>query len=217
VVGRKYVLYAAIILFGIGSVIFATATDMSIIVVGRLIKGVGAGGLDVLQTIILCDITTLKERPRWLGVLSMANAVGAVTGPFIGGVFAEQVGWRWLGWINLITAGIIGVLTFFFLHLTPIEGGIKDKMRKLDRDCVWILLRLIVEPYTPLSPAVLRGGIPRNSSPSRQADSTTLLPSRSNEHHCVDANRLESKVSHCDVGRLEPHNDIPGLELHYWR
>lgn len=130
--GRKYVLYASIILFGIGSIIFATATDMKTIVAGRLIKGLGAGGLDVLQTIILCDITTLKERPRWLGVMSMANAVGAVTGPFIGGVFAEQVGWQWLGWINLITGGITGVLAFFFLHLTPIEGDIKDKMKKLD-------------------------------------------------------------------------------------
>ncbi|KAF7563662.1 hypothetical protein G7046_g477 [Stylonectria norvegica] len=132
VLGRKYVLYASIILFGIGSIVFATAKDMKIIVAGRLIKGLGAGGLDVLQTIILCDITTLKERARWLGVMSMANAVGAVTGPFIGGVFAEQVGWQWLGWINLITVAVTGVLAFFFLHLTPIEGDIKDKLRKLD-------------------------------------------------------------------------------------
>lgn len=132
VVGRKYVLYASIILFGIGCIIFATATDMNLIVAGRLIKGLGAGGLDVLQTIILCDITTLKERPRWLGVMSMANAVGGVTGPFIGSVLAEQIGWPWLGWINLITVGITGMLAFFFLRLTPIEGDIKDKMRKLD-------------------------------------------------------------------------------------
>jgi hypothetical protein len=132
VAGRKQVLYASIILFGIGCIVFATATNMNLIVAGRLIKGLGAGGLDVLQTIILCDITTLKERPRWLGVLSVANAVGAVTGPFIGAVFAEHVGWPWLGWINLITVGITGVLTFFFLRLTPVEGGLRDKMRKLD-------------------------------------------------------------------------------------
>lgn len=105
---------------------------MNIVVAGRLIKGLGAGGLDVLQTIILCDITVMKERARWLGVLSMANAVGAVSGPFIGGAFAEQVGWTWLGWMNLITVGVCGVLAFFFLHLTPIEGDIKDKMKKLD-------------------------------------------------------------------------------------
>lgn len=132
VVGRKYALYVAIILFGIGSIVFSTATGMSHIVVGRLIKGLGGGGLDVLQTIILCDITTLKERPRWLGVISIANAVGALAGPFIGGVFAEEVGWPWLGWINLITVALTGVLAFFFLRLTPLEGDIKDRMRTLD-------------------------------------------------------------------------------------
>lgn len=105
---------------------------MNFIVAGRLIKGLGAGGLDVLQTIILCDITTLRERPRWLGVLSVANAVGAVTGPFIGGVFAEEIGWPWLGWINLITVGITGVLAFFFLHLKPIDGSFRDKTQTLD-------------------------------------------------------------------------------------
>ncbi|KAF1818037.1 MFS general substrate transporter [Dissoconium aciculare CBS 342.82] len=132
VMGRKQVLYVAIALFGVGCIVFATAKDMSTIIVGRLIKGLGAGGLDVLQTMILCDITTMKERARWLGVLSSANAVGAVTGPFIGGAFAQDVGWPWLGWINLIAAGITGVLTFFFLHLTPIEGDLKTKARKLD-------------------------------------------------------------------------------------
>ncbi|GLB11600.1 hypothetical protein AtubIFM57258_008470 [Aspergillus tubingensis] len=121
VVGRKYVLYASIIFFGVGSIVFATATNMDIIIVGRLIEGLGSGGLDVLQSIILCDITTMKERPWWLGVISMANAVGAVTGPFIGGQFAQAVGWPWLGWINLITAGATGVLAFFFLHLTPLD------------------------------------------------------------------------------------------------
>ncbi|KAF2656375.1 MFS general substrate transporter [Lophiostoma macrostomum CBS 122681] len=132
VVGRKHVLYVSIFFFLVGSVIFATATNMNIVVVGRLIKGLGAGGLDVLQTIILCDITTLKERPRWLGVISVTDAIGVVTGPFLGGVFAEKVGWPWLGWINLITGSITGILAFFFLHLTPIEGQIKDRVRRLD-------------------------------------------------------------------------------------
>ncbi|CAE7193227.1 hypothetical protein CFE70_007156 [Pyrenophora teres f. teres 0-1] len=132
VVGRKHVLYTSILFFAIGSIVFATAPNMNTVIAGRLIKGLGGGGLDVLQTIILCDITTLKERPRWLGVMAVANAVGAVSGPLIGGAFAERVGWPWLGWINLIIVAITAVLTFFFLHLTPLEGDMKGKMRKLD-------------------------------------------------------------------------------------
>lgn len=130
--GRKPALYASVILFGVGSVVFTTAKDMNIVVAGRLIKGLGAGGLDVLQSIILCDITTMKERPRWLGVMSMVNAVRAVIEPFIGGVFAQHIGWSWLGWINLVVVGITGVLTFFFLHLTPIEGNLMENILKLD-------------------------------------------------------------------------------------
>ena len=99
---------------------------MNIAIAGRLIKGLGAGGLYVLQTMILC------ERPRWLEVMSMAASVGAVTGPFLGGVFAET-GWQWLGWINLITVAITGALSFFFfLNLTPIEGDMKQNMKRLD-------------------------------------------------------------------------------------
>jgi MFS family permease len=130
--GRKHVLNAAIILFAVGCIVFSTAKDMNSVIIGRLIKGLGAGGLDVLQTMILCDITTLKERARWLGVLSAANAVGAVTGPFIGGAFAEEIGWQWLGWINLIAAGVTGGLAVGFLHLTPLEGDLKTKSRRLD-------------------------------------------------------------------------------------
>jgi MFS family permease len=132
VVGRRSPLHVSILLFGVGSVVFATANDMNIVVVGRLIKGLGAGGLDVIQTIILCDITTLKERPRYLGLMSLATATGGVTGPILGGAFAELVDWRWLGWINVLVVGITGVLAFFFLHLRPIDAESKTKLLRLD-------------------------------------------------------------------------------------
>lgn len=132
VLGRKYPLYASCVLFGIGCVVFATASNMNVVVAGRLIQGFGAGGLDILQTIILCDITTLKERPRWLGVLSAANAVAAVTGPFLGAGLAQPDVWPWLGWIGLILAGITALLAYFFLHLKPLDADLKDRVRMLD-------------------------------------------------------------------------------------
>ena len=81
---------------------------------------------------IICDITSMKERRRWLADFSVANAAGAVSGPFIGAVFADQVGWPWLAWINLVAVGLAGVMAFFFLHLRPVEGGIREKMSRLD-------------------------------------------------------------------------------------
>ncbi|KAI0400471.1 major facilitator superfamily domain-containing protein [Xylaria palmicola] len=132
VFGRKQPLYASMALFVIGTITFATAQTMSILVVGRLIQGLGAGGLDVLEEIILADITTLKERPLYLGLLAIAIALGTITGPIIGALFSDLVDWRWIGWINLPIVGIVFLLSFLCLNLRPIPMGILAKARRLD-------------------------------------------------------------------------------------
>lgn len=132
VFGRKQPLYASIILFTIGSIVFAVAQNMTILIMGRLIQGLGAGGLDVLQEIILADITSLKERPLYLGVVAVFIATGSILGPILGAIFSESLDWRWIGWINLPITGIALVLTFFFLRLRPIPGRLSAKARQLD-------------------------------------------------------------------------------------
>ncbi|KAI0197895.1 major facilitator superfamily domain-containing protein [Astrocystis sublimbata] len=132
VFGRKQPLYASMVLFSIGTIVFATAQTMSTIVAGRLIQGLGAGGLDVLEEIILADITTLKERPLYLGVLAIAIAIGTISGPIIGALFSELVDWRWIGWINLPVVGVAFVLSFVFLNLKPLPETFITKARRLD-------------------------------------------------------------------------------------
>ena len=69
---------------------------MTVLIVGRVLQGLGAGGLDVLNEIILADITTLKERPLYLGLFAIPMLGGTVLGPIMGGLFAEYVTWRWM-------------------------------------------------------------------------------------------------------------------------
>ncbi|KAI1781220.1 MFS general substrate transporter [Hypoxylon cercidicola] len=132
ILGRKLPLYTSMVLFAIGAVVFAVAHDMPVLIVGRLIQGLGAGGLDVLEEIILADITNLKERPLYIGVLAVAIAAGTISGPVIGAVFSEFVDWRWIGWINLPFVVIAFVLAFFFLRLRNIPQSISVKVRGLD-------------------------------------------------------------------------------------
>lgn len=68
VLGRKIPLYTSFVFAVTGSVLFATARSMEMVIVGRLIQGLGGGGLDALNEILIVDITTLKERPLYLGV-----------------------------------------------------------------------------------------------------------------------------------------------------
>jgi MFS family permease len=101
VLGRKAPFYAGFVIFFIGSIVFAIAESMPVLIAGRLLQGLGGGGLDVLSEIILVDITTLQERPLYLGLLALPMAGGGVCGPVVGAALAEYVSWRWIGWIIL--------------------------------------------------------------------------------------------------------------------
>ncbi|KAF2651815.1 MFS general substrate transporter [Lophiostoma macrostomum CBS 122681] len=132
VLGRKAPFYTAYVLFFIGSVLFAVAKNMRVLIVSRVLQGLGGGGLDVLSEVILVDITTLKERPLYLGLFALPMAGGGICGPIIGAAFSEFVNWRWIGWMNLPLVATGVVLAYFFMHLRPVDGSYRSKLQRLD-------------------------------------------------------------------------------------
>lgn len=68
--------------------------------------------------ILLADLIPLKERPMYCGLLILFGAVGAVIGPFLGGLFIDHLNWRWAFYINFPFLFVIfGQL--IFLPLPP--------------------------------------------------------------------------------------------------
>lgn len=140
VLGRKIPLYVSFVVFIVGSVVFALAGNMGVLILGRVLQGLGGGGLDVLSEVILADITTLKERPLYLGLFSIPMAGGAICGPIVGAALAEYASWRWIGWIN-VPLGTAGLLLFvFFLKLKPIDTKLMSNLARLD----WIGMALFL-------------------------------------------------------------------------
>ncbi|KAH7368463.1 major facilitator superfamily domain-containing protein [Plectosphaerella cucumerina] len=140
--GRKYPLHVSIAFFTAGSVVFAVARDMRIVVAGRVLQGLGGGGIDVLVSIILADMTTLEERSKYLGLMAIPTAIGNIMGPFVGALFATYASWRWIGWINLPFLGTGALLLFFFLRLRPVPLGatLVSNLKRLD----WIGMPLVI-------------------------------------------------------------------------
>ncbi|KAH9892310.1 major facilitator superfamily domain-containing protein [Xylariomycetidae sp. FL2044] len=132
VLGRMLPLYASFVLFVAGSIVFACAQDMGVLIAGRVFQGLGSGGLDVLNEIIVADITTLKERPLYLGLLAVPMAAGTILGPIVGGLLSEYSTWRWIGWINLPISGLGLFLVIFFLKLRVIQQSVREKLARLD-------------------------------------------------------------------------------------
>ncbi|KAJ4411018.1 hypothetical protein N0V82_009088 [Gnomoniopsis sp. IMI 355080] len=76
--GRKPLLMGALAYFAIGSIVFGLSHNMGSVIAGRVIQGLGGGGLNILGSIIVSDMTTLKERPLYLGLLALPVAAGTV-------------------------------------------------------------------------------------------------------------------------------------------
>ena len=78
--GRKWVMIFAICVFLLGSILCGAAQNMSWLVAARVVQGLGGGGCLSLGSVIMSDITTLRERPKFLAMIAFAWALGTNIG-----------------------------------------------------------------------------------------------------------------------------------------
>lgn len=91
--GRRPVIMVGLVLFLIGAIIAGVSQGFGALLVGRSLQGIGGGGLIALTEIVVTDLVPLRLRGQWFGVISAMWSVGSVSGPIIGGAFAQNVTW----------------------------------------------------------------------------------------------------------------------------
>ena len=91
--GRRPMILIALVFFCVGAIVAAVAKNFTYMLVGRSIQGVGGGGIIALSEVIITDLIPLRWRGQYFGILSAMWSVGSVTGPILGGGFAENVTW----------------------------------------------------------------------------------------------------------------------------
>jgi MFS family permease len=113
VVGRRKPMLMSIVFFFVGGAVCGFANSGATLIIGRTLQGVGGGGIMLLTEIILCDMLSLRERSRFLGILLSVTALGAIVEPPFGSVIAEK-SWRWIFLLNLpISAGVFFTMGIF--------------------------------------------------------------------------------------------------------
>jgi hypothetical protein len=80
------------------------------------VQGIGSGGIYMLVDLIVCDLVSLRDRGKYLGIMLSTAAVGAVLGPVLGGLLAEA-DWRWVFYINLPIGGLVLIVMVMFLRV----------------------------------------------------------------------------------------------------
>jgi MFS family permease len=75
-------------LFTIGVIIASVAYNVALLLLSRLVQGAGVGTLMTMSFLVLMDLVSLKERGKWVGMMSLVWLVGSIAGLIIGGVFS---------------------------------------------------------------------------------------------------------------------------------
>jgi EmrB/QacA subfamily drug resistance transporter len=126
-IGRKGLFIAAISLFIVGSIVGGMAGDMTQLIVGRAIQGLGGGGLMILAQAIIADVVPARERGRYMGIMGGVFALSSVAGPLLGGWFTEGPGWRWGLWMN-VPLGILAIISAIAFLKLPKGGTVKPRI-----------------------------------------------------------------------------------------
>ncbi len=105
-VDRQRVLLACLGVFVAGSAVTALATDLPVLVAGRVVQGVGGGGLVPATLAIVAQLWPADRRGVPLGVVGAVQELGSVLGPVLGALVLVVAQWRAIFWLN----AVLGVL-----------------------------------------------------------------------------------------------------------
>ncbi|KAJ6455690.1 major facilitator superfamily domain-containing protein [Mycena sanguinolenta] len=125
--GRHASLQLALAIFIIGSAISTGAVEMTMMLVGRGVAGVGAAGLLSCVRTIMADTRSLDDNNWQQTLLFILFAVGFSVGPVIGGYLLET-SFRWIFAINLPACALAMVLCFFLLRGRVKGGQVKSEL-----------------------------------------------------------------------------------------
>ena len=107
--GRKPFLIAGMIGFVAASALCGVSQDMTQLIVFRIVQGLFGGMLFASAFTVLGDIYTPAERARIQGLFGAVFGLSSIIGPVVGGFLTDNLGWRWVFYVNL-PVGLLGVI-----------------------------------------------------------------------------------------------------------
>jgi MFS family permease len=107
--GRRPLYLGGMVIFLGGTLLAATASSMSQLILYRLIQGTGAGAIAPAALAAIGDIFPHKTRGRAFGIIGAVSILANLAGPLLGGWVTDQLSWRW-GFILILPIGLLAAL-----------------------------------------------------------------------------------------------------------
>lgn len=122
ILGRTKFFRMGIIIFTIGSLLCGISQGAAILLLFRIIQGVGASFIFSTATSILVSAFPPQNRGQVLGINITSVYTGLLLGPTLGGIISEKLGWRYLFFFNILIGVLVIVISFFKLNKDWIES-----------------------------------------------------------------------------------------------
>ncbi|ROS38607.1 MDR family MFS transporter [Amycolatopsis thermoflava] len=106
--GRKRLYLAATTAFLVASALCGLAQDLPQLIAARALQGLAGGGMIVLTFALVGDIVAPEDRGRYQGRFGSVYGVASIAGPLLGGLFTDELSWRWAFLVN-VPVGLVAV------------------------------------------------------------------------------------------------------------
>ncbi|WP_116199876.1 MFS transporter [Amycolatopsis circi] len=118
--GSRRVCVLGTVVFGVGSALCSLAPSIPVLIVARILQGVGAAALlPCSLALIVRQFPEPRARAHALGLWGGIAAIGLATGPVAGGVLIALADWRAIFWVNVPFAALAIVLTCRYVVESP--------------------------------------------------------------------------------------------------
>jgi DHA2 family multidrug resistance protein len=136
VIGRKRFYMICVALFTVSSVACGFATSLTMMIVFRVLQGLGGGGLAPVEQSIFADTFTPEKRAIAFALYGFTVVTAPAIGPMLGGWITENFSWHWVFLINLPVGVLSLVLTGMFVSDSKLvkeeRRALLDKGLKID-------------------------------------------------------------------------------------
>ncbi|MEA2255349.1 MAG: hypothetical protein QOG35_1394 [Solirubrobacteraceae bacterium] len=120
--GKEHVLVGVLVVLGLGTLLSALATSIDVLVLGRVVQGVG-GGIFPLAFGIIRDEFPRERVAGGIGLMSAILGIGGGAGIVLAGVIVDHLSYHWLFWFPLVTVAIAAVATALYVPESPVRAA----------------------------------------------------------------------------------------------
>jgi len=167
--GRRLTVLIALSVYMVGSVVCLAAPNMLTLICGRVLHGLGAGGMASMGMVVLGDLAAPRDRGKYYAYFSATYTTAGACGPALGGFIAENFHWKGIFALNMAMGFVAIALTYTLLRRLPRH----ERYHRLDV----LGAALIMAASTTFMLALSLGGVrfPWTSPPILALGATALV------------------------------------------